>query len=231
MSSSQSREWMTSGRPVSRAAAMCWRKPSPALRAGRCRSDSRAPPHRSPPFWDACASATSVSAVDVQSPRARGADGCRPSRTRREISPRSQGSARASSPVSRSSPCARSRPRGRARSPRPARSAKSGKSRWQWLSTSIVKPCGLRLHLARENRLRRRHCTRPAECASAAAPQNRARPAGPPADRASWRPRTRHEGLRQDGDLPQHFGGDVQDRSPAACGSVLASAHGASDAK
>ncbi len=27
MSASQSREWMTSGSPVSRAAAMCWRKP------------------------------------------------------------------------------------------------------------------------------------------------------------------------------------------------------------
>ena len=53
MSSSASREWITSGSCVARAAAMWVRKPcSCASRGLNCRSDSRARPRRSPPPSD-----------------------------------------------------------------------------------------------------------------------------------------------------------------------------------
>ena len=60
MSASQSREWITSGKPVSRAAAMCCRKLAPARRAGCCRSDSRGRPRRSPRFSGVARRATSA---------------------------------------------------------------------------------------------------------------------------------------------------------------------------
>ena len=109
----------------------------PARRAGCCRSDNRARPRRSPRLSDASA-ARSALWRRCPVPHARCADGCRPSRTSPEISQRlpalAEIFARACEIVTmRPMPAARARATTASSS-----AAKSGKSRWQWLSTSIV---------------------------------------------------------------------------------------------
>ena len=75
-------------------------------------------------------------------PRGRGADACRPSRTRPGNARRWPADRPAGAPGSRSSPCGRCRPPARAPTTPSSSSLKSGKSRWQWLSTSMaVTPC------------------------------------------------------------------------------------------
>ena len=73
------------------------------LRVARasCRSDSRAPPRRSPRPWDG-ACARPVRRRRCRVPRGRGADGCRPSRTRRESARRWRADRPAAAPGSRS---------------------------------------------------------------------------------------------------------------------------------
>src|SRR6476646_722760 len=91
--------------------------------------------------------------------------------------------------------------------------AKSGKSRWQWLSTSIVSACFFfRLDVTREHRRDRRQ--RGAGGQAAPCPERR---------EVAFRGRNIeqiqqlaggcwHEGFSQDRDLPDHFRGHVQHR-------------------
>ena len=101
---------------------------------------------------------------------------------------------------------------------RRARSAKSGKSRWQWLSTSIVSsPRWLPARRSAGNTGAgagsvtpgaMRRARRPARAKSRSSAGTPSRSSSLPAD-------VRHERLRQDRDLPDHLGGDVEHRAHA----------------
>ena len=91
--------------------------------------------------------------------------------------------------------------------------AKSGKSRWQWLSTSIVSsPPRFRLDVAREYR---RAAAARCRGRSGARPPSAAKSrsvGGTPSRSSSFPPRPARR-LRQDRDLPDHLRGDVEHRA------------------
>ena len=139
--------------------------PAPARRAGCCRSDSRARPRRSPRPSDACAARDQISAVDVELLMRvvrMGAD--RAEDVGKSLGDRKQPAAccftRVEIVTMRPMPAARARATTASSS-----AAKSGKSRWQWLSTSIVQAFVLRLDVAREHRRGRRQRAARLQCA------------------------------------------------------------------
>ena len=222
MSSSASRAWITSGRPVSpRGRDMGARKPL-RLRVARALvvvivepglADARR-------TFGCCDSATSSSAVTSSSSCAHvrmGADRA-VDRWRSARRWRSSAAKRAHPRRDRHHARRRRRPR-RARHERRARSAKSGKSRWQWVSTSIRPASGppSGFDIAREDAgsAPAAPCRRPARAAVA----QRREVALPRRRRASRSSSLADEpgmtGWHQDRDLAHHLGGHVEHRVAA----------------
>ena len=109
----------------------------------------------------------------------------------------------------------RSMPAARARPTTPSRSsAKSGKSRWQWLSTSMCLYCLRRLLLgldiAREHRRGRRQRRARRDTMRAAETREDALVLRDRQQIEQFCRRRRHERQRQNADLAQHFGGHVE---------------------
>src|SRR5437660_9078357 len=97
-------------------------------------------------------------------------------------------------------------------------SAKSGKSRWQWLSTSMRTLPGLpvfRLHIARKDRARRRQFAAGRKTVATAEPGEIAFIGGHAQKIEQLAGRGRHERLCQNRDLAHHLGGDVEHRTHA----------------
>src|SRR6186997_3302992 len=98
--------------------------------------------------------------------------------------------------------------------------AKSGKSRWQWLSISMMlsrlfRCAGFGLDIARKYRRRGRQFCAGGEPLFAAETAEIARVVRHRQEIKQLLRRARHEGLRQDGHLPDHVRGDVEDRAHA----------------
>src|SRR5438477_10720382 len=91
--------------------------------------------------------------------------------------------------------------------------AKSGKSRWQWLSTSMASGrfAGFRLDVARKDRNRWRQRDAGRYAVRAAEPREVARVRRNAEEIEQLAGRARHEGLGQDRDLAHDLGGDVKD--------------------
>ena len=105
---------------------------------GRSRSDSRARPRRCATHLADARRARPASRPSRRAPRRRCADGCRPCRTRRLYALGDRQHLVETANAGRDRQHARRRPAAaRARTTASRSAAKSGKSRWQWLSTSI----------------------------------------------------------------------------------------------
>src|ERR1043166_8357969 len=89
--------------------------------------------------------------------------------------------------------------------------AKSGKSRWQWLSTSMASDrlARFRLDIARKNRRGRRQLGSGRDAMRAAEMREVAFRRRNSEQIKQFLPRFMHERLRQDRDLPENLGRDV----------------------
>ena len=166
--------------------------PAPAHRAATCRSGSRARPRRSPPPLGCAERRTSSSAVTSSFFGGVVRMGADRAEDLVEFFSDLKDLLETASLASRSLPCARRR-RPCARATMAARSSeKSGKSRWQWLSTSIVRclrSSSVRFDIARKHRLRRRQDGAGYQRMSAVdMRETRAHPPAPPEGRAALRP-------------------------------------------